>query len=215
MADTDKKNKKQVKHFIDTNPVEAVRSIGSGMAKSMVNDVAKGAMHDWWNQVLGKGTYSETEKQLKKTAGDLSEGEELSLTETKKQTHVEPAINYKREILHGEKRIQQENSRSIEVQIREIIVELKKLTNASKELQVQFKEVTVEQLPVNPGKYHMTFFEWLLSTIKLARMRVEESANWLSLFSSKKKKRQYWNMFKKHGTTFGLSNERVVATQTG
>ena len=202
---TDKKVKKQAKQYIDINPVEAIRDIGSGVAGSLA-DAAKGTFRGGLDQILGFPN---------KTSGDLQEGEELNLGETKKQIYIEPALDYRREILHSEERIRQEDSRIIEVQIREIIVELKKLTGASKELQVQFKEVAVEQLPENPGKYHMAFFEWLLSTIKLARMRVEESANWLSMFSSKKKKRKYWNMFKKHGTTFGLSNERVVATQTG
>lgn len=208
----DKKPKKQTKQYVDPNPIEAIRDIGSGVAQS-TQDLAKGMVTDWWEQMLGTGAYSEKSKEKK--GGDLQEGQEINLAENKKQTFVEPALNYRREILGGEKKIQQESTRVIEMQIREIIVELKKLTSSSKELQVQFKQATVEQLPVNPGKYHINFFEWLLITIKTARMRVEESANWLSMFSSKKKKRQYWSMFKKHGTTFGLSNERVVATQTG
>lgn len=208
----DKKNKKQIKQYIDISPVEAIRDIGSGSADSLA-DVVKGTLRGGFDQILGMGSYSG--KNESQTNGDLQEGEELSLKETQKQAFVEPGLDYRKEILHGEKRIQQEDSRIIEVQIREIIFELKNLTNASKELQLQFKEVAIEQLPVSPGKYHMAFFEWLLSAIKLARIRVEESTSWLSMFASKKKKRQYWNMFKKHGTTFGLSNERVVSTQTG
>src|SRR3989344_5698474 len=72
-----------------------------------------------------------------------------------------------------------------------------------------------EQQIVNPGKYHVSFFEWVLLLVRQARMKVEDSSAWLGAFKSKKAKKQYWSMFKKHGTTFGLSNERVVSTQTG
>lgn len=213
-----KKSKKQTKQHTDTNPIEAIRNSGSATTTS--SDALKGIGNSFWDQMLGVNSYSERPRN-QTASGELSEGQELDLSKHKKAqkespaSYVEPAYDYRREIIHGEKRIQQENHQIIQMQIKEIIVELKKLTSASKELEIEFKEVAVAEVPVSPGKYHVNFFEWLLATIKIARMRVEDSANWLAMFSSKKKKRQYWGMFKKHGTTFGLSNERIVATQTG
>ena len=87
--------------------------------------------------------------------------------------------------------------------------------NTSQELQAQFKDVSLIEVPEDPGKYHLTFLEWILDTIRKARLKVEDSGAWLEAFYTKKAKRGYWNMFKKHGTTFGLSGERVVSTQTG
>ena len=98
------------------------------------------------------------------------------------------------------------------------IADARILAASSKELEIQFKDVVVEQRIVKPGKYHQSFFEWMLIIVKTARMRVEDAGTWLSVMHGKKNKRHsqnYWQMFKKHGTTFGLSNERVVATQTG
>lgn len=210
---TTKKNK-PAKNFIDQNPVEAFRDLGSGVVKSLANDVVKSSASDLWGQILGSENYK---GKNKKEAGDLEEGQELDLANLKEKqlANTEPGFNYRREILHGERKTTAENGREVEVKIQEIIIELKRLILTSKELEIEFHEVTVQQLPKNPGKYHITFFEWLLSVIQAARLKVEDSASWLALFSSKKKKKQYWNMFKKHGTTFGLSNERVVATQTG
>lgn len=207
-----KKSKKQTKQYADTNPIEAIRNSGSSSTTS--SDALKGIGNSFWDQMLGV-------KPSLTTSGELSEGQELDLSKQKKvqketpPSYTEPAYDYRREIIHGEKRIQQENHNIIQMQIKEIIVELKKLTSASKELEIEFKDTAVAEVPVNPGKYHLNFFEWVLAAIRTARMRVEDSANWLTMFASKKKKRQYWGMFKKHGTTFGLSNERVVATQTG
>ncbi|RJQ36989.1 hypothetical protein C4559_04675 [Candidatus Microgenomates bacterium] len=211
-----KKQKKQAKQFVSENAVEALRGIGQGVVNSFKKDVTQGIASDFWAQMLGKNEKAKKNKE----AGDLNEGEELDLSNLKKKENtsdlsIDPGIDYRREILQGEKRIIQETTRGIEVKIQEIIIELKKLTSTSQELQAQFKEVTIEQLPVNPGKYHLTFFEWLAVQIREARLQIEDSGAWLSACKNKKGKKQYWSMFKKHGTTFGLSNERVVATQTG
>jgi hypothetical protein len=78
---------------------------------------------------------------------------------------------------------------------------------------MQFKEVSVEKVTKSPGKYHESFFEWLLITVRTIRIRVDDSANWLAVMGNKKEKKSYWNMFKKHGTTFGMSGERSVSNQ--
>src|ERR1035437_8382181 len=128
---------------------------------------------------------------------------------------VEAGWDYTGEVIHSERRIAQTENRELNAKVSEIIIELKKLTKSSKELEITFREITVEQNPVNPGKYHLNFFEWMLSTIKSARMKIEDSANWTSLFATKKGKKDYWSLFKKHGTSFGSSGERTTATQTG
>lgn len=78
-------------------------------------------------------------------------------------------------------------------------------------------EVTsaVSQDVVNPGVYHVNFYEQLRTFIKVLRQQVEDSRTWLASFNTRKKKMGYWGMYKKHGTTFGLSNERSLATSAG
>lgn len=215
-----KKQKNQVKQLVDQNPIETFRGIGKGVAHSLSSDFAKSGINDLWKQLLGANESGPGTKENR--GGDLSEGEELDLNSLSGKNkselalqNAEPGIDYRREILHGDRMILQETTRGVEVKIQEIIIELRHLTSASKELATQFKQVSVEQLPVNVGKYHLNFFEWFLTEARKARMAVEDSASWLSVFQSKKGKKQYWNMFKKHGTSFGMSNERNVSTQTG
>ena len=201
---------------IDQNPIEAVRDIGASVMDSAKNDLAKGLMTDLWDQMLGTEIGKGDNKQA---SGDLEEGREVTLgkqlkKEEKKQP-IEAGWNYTGEIIHAEKRISQTENRELNAKISEIIIELKKLTKSSKELEATFKEIAVEKNPVNPGKYHLNFFEWMISAIRSARMRIEDSKNWAGLFASKKTKKDYWSSFKKHGTSFGLSGERIVATQTG
>ena len=167
------------------------------------------------------------EKSAQKLSGELNVGESLNLANTNAwpqhepespeiDRYVQPGIDYYREFRPiKERRLVQEDTRSNQMRIEQIIVELRKLILSSQELTVEFKEVTMEETPQEPGTYHLNFFEWVFSVIRKARERIEESQTWLSMFKSKKKQHGYWNMFKKHGTTFGLSGERVVATQTG
>lgn len=202
---------------IDQNPIEAIRDIGASVVESAKNDLARGLVTDLWDQMLG--TEIGKENTTRQTSGDLKEGQEITLKKRPKKEDKNPQVeagwDYTGEILHAEKRISQTENRELSARVSEIMIELRKLTSSSKELEAVFREITVEQKPVNPGKYHLNFFEWMLSTIKSARMKIEDSKNWASLFASKKGKKEYWSLFKKHGTSFGLSGERTAATQTG
>jgi hypothetical protein len=55
----------------------------------------------------------------------------------------------------------------------------------------------------------------MLTVIRSARQKVEDSQSWMGAVKGKGAKRDYWGMFKKHGTTFGQSGERSVATSVG
>jgi len=93
--------------------------------------------------------------------------------------------------------------------------EVVKLEKDQKALITDIEKVTVESLPNKPGVYHLRFFQWLISIVKSLRQKVNESRTWLVAMKSKKSQQNYWKMYKKHGTSFGLSDERVIATQAG
>ncbi|MCL5019763.1 MAG: DUF5660 domain-containing protein [Patescibacteria group bacterium] len=223
-------HKKFKPQIMDKNPIEAVRDIAVSamepVVSSVKNDFLKGAAGDILDQTLGWDRLLGTDiaQRSKKQSGEMAPGQEINLKGLKsenmpkneeRRSRIEAGWDYSGEILHAEKRISQAQNRELDVKIQEIVIELKKLAQSSKQLEVTFRNVAVEQRPVNPGKYHLNFFEWMLVTIRSARMRIEDSANWAQMFSGKKTKREYWSLFKKHGTSFGLSSERVVATQTG
>jgi hypothetical protein len=71
------------------------------------------------------------------------------------------------------------------------------------------------EMPVSPGIYHVNFFERLRSIIQLLRQQVEDSRTWLLMVTTKRTQKDYWCMYSKHGTTFGLSSERIIATAIG
>lgn len=204
-----KKAKRQVKH-LDQDLIE--EDSGREKVKSFADDFAKDTIHGLWDQLVGTGDYRTDENQ----SGDLSEGQEISLKKVKKEVHIEAGIDYSREIVHTGQKDRSTENHELKIRIQEIVVELKNLVKSSKELEIQFKDVaTIERVPKNAGVYHANFFEWILSSIKAARIKVENASSWMSHIKGKKNKRDYWSSFKKHGTSFGLSSERVVATQVG
>ena len=210
-----KTQKQKNQNFVDQNPVEILRGIGSGVINSVTDDLGRNGINNLWEQMLG----AQKSQEKDNLSGDLEEGREIALSRRKKEktllASIEPGLDYRREVIYGEKRVEKENTQVLNAKIAEILTELKKITETSTEIAMEFKEVVVEQRIENPGEYHVTFFQWMLSLVKAARQKIEDSGTWLSVMKSKKKQKGYWNMFKKHGTTFGLSNERVVATQAG
>lgn len=202
------------------NPIEAWRDL-SGAFGQTVKEEGKNFAADALKQIVN------LEKDIEKLSGDLKAGDSLDLTQLNKMPqhepqapeidrYVQPGIDYFRQFRSVRERpVVTEDTRQVQVRIDQILVELRNLTSSSQELAVQFEEITMEAAPAQAGTYHLNFFEWVFSVIQKARERIEESQTWLTLFKSKKGQKTYWNMFRKHGTSFGLSGERVVATQTG
>lgn len=194
-------------------------------AKS-IGDEFKGIgkdMMDSWKDLFG-GSIGDASEQLfglevKRGNGDLSEGQEISLGEESNRTQetvqkTETHLEYFEKIKETATSADRGEQIIVRQQIEQIRTELQSIKSASAELEHVVKAVNM-QMPVNPGRYHVTFFEWLLTSLTNARRNLESSANWLNLFKSKKQQKQYWSMSKKHGTTFSLSQERTAATQTG
>ncbi len=214
-----KKQKPKANQYVDQNPVEAIRSMGGGSVQSLAKDVIQDGLGTAWKQFFGESA-AEKSKQQHHVSGDLAEGQDLDLSQTQEQKkpYIEAGIDYRREILHYGEKKETQYSYALADQIEQIIRELKELAARTQEVAIEFKDVASEQRVVKPGKYHKAFFEWVLIMIQIANTRVESAAACLQALHSKQNKKQqanYWQMFKKHGTTFGLSNERVVATQTG
>lgn len=217
--DTQTKTKKKQKNYANQNPLEALVSLGSDVSSSLVDDLGAASPKAAWESLLSGASGGSTEEGFRRSSGDLTEGQEISFEKRQKseqrEARLAPAIDYTREVIDSGKSILRENQQTIQSQVQEILIELKKISETSSEIAMEFKEISVEQRIENPGEYHVNFFSWILSLFRTARVKLEDSRAGLSLVQNKGKQKKYWAMFKKHGTTFGLSNERVVATQAG
>lgn len=198
---TQSSQKKKQIHYKNDNVLEALGSVPSGVGKSTVSEVSRiGA--DIFTSLLGSTPQS----------GELRPNEAIELGKPQEQPpqaepqpmRVEAYPKPNVDVIEMETRKQLDAIRQ----------ELKALVASLKNLH-QEVQTAVSQEVVNPGIYHINFFEQLKTFIKVLRQQIEDSRVWLQAFSTRKKKLGYWGMFKKHGTTFGLSSERSLATSAG
>jgi hypothetical protein len=210
------------------NPLETVGDFGDpsgivkGVGTSLVDDLGKGATGDFLEFLGLKGAGNE--KNTEASASDdifnfrNASSEKIEILEKQgkqMERKVEAAINYHRDVVKSSERASRQELQSVSSQIQQIKTELIALSKSTKMLQLEIASVSVEQTTENIGVYHAHFFEWMLGMLKAARERVETSEAWMGAQKGKAGKKGYWGMFKKHGTSFGLSNERSVATQVG
>lgn len=187
------------------NPVEAIKDLGSDIvqktAKDLVGDVTAGVI---------KGLFGKT--------GTLEPNQTINLSEISPEPTKASVETYFKPFENPlEKKatfISHQAELVIAQELEAVRAELKMLIVAAKELSKE-ADKAVSQRPVNPGIYHLNFFERLKIILKLARQQIEESKTWLSLMQSKKAQKGYWAMFKKHGTSFAMSDERAVASSMG
>lgn len=143
-----------------------------------------------------------------------------------KKSHEQAAVPTRKEVIKSTKETtvfsfrERSEDRHIRQETQYIVDQLKKqitlLEKSEKSLSSEIAKIKVEQIPQKTGIYYLRYFEWLIGIVKNLITQVEEGRTWLAAFTQRKKRKiGYWKMYKKHGTTFGLSHERTLATQTG
>lgn len=222
------KNKSRLSQI---NPLERERisSVGKMLAKSAVDEAGETG-RTFIEQLLGMDLKKDTTDVKAESAEPAQSGlieifnflkhsdtatSQKANTERSPRARAEAAIDYHRDIVKNRERASKNETREMQQNIEQIKIELSKLVASSQVLKLEFAEVSVEQSPTEVGNYQLNFYEWMLAVIRSAREKVEDSGAWLGTVKGKGDKRGYWGMFKKHGTTFGLSGERAVATQVG
>ncbi len=178
--------KKTPRTFANDNILEAIRGLTSGVATDALRSVV--------------GSPPKT--------GEMKPGEAVDLT---REREVAPqptrSVEMRQQVFRAEEQ-------GLKQKIDAIRQELKMLASSIKQLNAEVGRV-VSEVPVAPGVYHLNFFERLKGILKVLRQQVEDSRNWLNLWTNRKEKKQFWGLYKKHGTKFGLSSERTMATQAG
>jgi len=177
-------------YVVGDNVLETVRSLGGNITKTAqdsATQIASDALHD------------------------IISGRTTETVPMEPREHVQPRISNK-ELIQP---LIQKDLAETKQKLDAIRQELQALSKSIRGLQQEIQTAVME-MPVDPGIYHLNFFEQLKMLLKGIRERVDDSRVWLNAWNANvKKKRGYWGMYKKHGTSFGLSSERTIATQAG
>lgn len=214
---TQTNKKQQSKAPSSDTLIEQLRDMGRGISKNVTQDLVGGVATDALSSLFGtpkKGTLRPGEPvNLRSPQPADDEAAPQSFPEffnPFKRREQAPKVTVNNEALNLLRQKEAEVTQKIE----EIRLELKALIATLKTVDKQVEKAIDEQL-VDPGLYHINFLDRLKTILKLMRQSLSESSSWLSVMRSRKKEKRYWTQYKKKGTTFGLSNERVVSTQVG
>lgn len=180
-------------YVVGDNILETVRSLGGNVKKS-AQDAATQIATDALQDIISGRTTHRHESRMEEP-----------------RERVQPRISNKELIQPLIQKDVVETKQKLEAIRQELKALAKSIQGLSSDIQT-----AVMDMPVEPGVYHMNFFEQLKIMLGHLREQVDDSRTWLAAWSANvKKKRGYWGMYKKHGTTFGLSSERTLATQAG
>jgi hypothetical protein len=193
------KQPKRPAAFTNDSILEALRGISGGVGKTVAKDVAGKVATDALASLFGS--------PLKQ--GEMHQNESIDFPVERqprpqmRRPEVQPA---QKVIFHEDAQIKQ--------QLEAVRGELQALVKSVHMLNTEIHKAVVET-PVDPGVYHVNFYEKLRAVLQMLREQIDDSRSWLTMHTARKKKMGYWGMFKKHGTSFGLSNERSLATSAG
>ena len=197
---TDQK-KKQIQNLAKQNVVESLKGIGNQAGK------------DFMSEILGLRTFPN------KASGELSAGETLSMNEAlngkvEENKKLKAQILLERNLAADEARLSEEKIGKLRVQLQALISEIAKIAAGTQSLAEEVN-IAALQVPVEPGIYHINFFEKLLSFAQSFRKKIEEAAIWLGATNKRAEKKNYWATYKKKGSSFLLAPDHYLQRSAG
>lgn len=204
----------KAKQLRRANVMEAFKDLGGNTAKSIGNDVLKQTSQEFLKQLFGQ-----MKQPARKASGELQPGQKM---EPNKALSGEQAIadqakkqlGFERQIHQEEKVLMEKKSRDLALQIHAITQEMQKIAHSTPKLaqQVEFASI---QTPVNPGIYHLVFFEKLLEFMKSFRRKIENANMWLAATNKRANKRNFWNQYKQQKGQALLNPETYSTRNAG
>lgn len=193
------------------NVLESLKDVGASTAKSIKTDLFDKMPGDFMEQLFGPQT---PPKSADLRPGESIEFNPIARAQKEEQKRLQNQIAFERR-LHQEERIMiQKKTNELRMQLKAITNEVLELAKTTVNLEEQV-EIASMQAPIDPGVYHVIFFEKLLLFIISFRKKVQESANWLAVTNKRAQKKSYWGSYKKHGAKFLLSGEHYLTRSAG
>lgn len=204
---------------------DEAKALWENMLKNTRQDLVEGSVTSVAEQIIGtskpspedyliEGNVVSLDKYKQARLDSARQAKQEKAQEEKPQITAE-FMEYKRTVVNAERTGETKTEMEVKRAVDEIRAEIRKLTQTSKLVERTVKDATADQAPIRPGKYHLSFFEFVLGVIRDATRKLEDTVHFGAVFTSKKQQSKYWNSYKRHGTQFGLSGERTTATQTG
>lgn len=205
-------NQKPQKTIKRSSVLENLKDVSGNTGKVLKKDLVQGVSEEFINQLLGR-------KPEKKYSGDITPGESLEFEDIfsgrREQTmKLEKQLVLERKLREEEKARSERKGNELKLQLRAIIEEVAALAQNTQELAEEVQIATM-QAPIEPGVYHLIFFEKLLEFIKSFRKNIGQAKVWLQSSNKRAQKKNYWASYKKHGGKFLLAADHYVSRSAG
>ncbi len=208
---TDQKKKVQALRT-KQNVLESLKDLGTD-ATSQATDLLKSTSEDFFRELVGMG------KSQVKRSGEISAGESIQVSEVlsgkeEENKKLRAQISLERQLSADEKRLSQDKSNELKVQLQALMGEVAKVSVSTQALAEQTKIAMIEA-PAQPGIYHIIFFQKVLEFLVSFRKKIDEASTWLSASNKRAEKKNYWSMYKKKGSSFLLSPDHYLQRSAG
>ena len=185
--------------------IEQLRSVTDGAFDSVKKDL----LQETPNEIL-KQMFALPEK---KVSGELIPGEALEMKmalsgKAEENRKLQTQLTHEHQMRADEQRILGRKHQELKMQLSVVTSEVQKLAQTTQGLSKEV-QIAAFQAPVEPGTYHVIFFEKLVEFIRDFRKKIENASVWLSSYNNKAKKRanSFWGQVGTSGAKRLLSSE--------
>jgi len=194
------------------NVLESLKDLGIG-AGSQTGDFLKSTSEDFFKELMGISV------PKVKRSGEITAGQSLQMNEVmsgkeEENKRLRAQISLERQLSSDEHRVSESKRNELKVELQALMQEVQKVA-ASTEKLAEVTQVTMMTAPIEPGIYHITFFQNVLEFLQSFRKRIDYAAAWLQSSNKRAEKKNYWNMYKKKGSSFLLSPDHYLQRSAG
>lgn len=209
MTDSKKRNQKLI---TKQNVLESLKDLGGG-AMNQTGDLLKSTSEDFFKELMGMN------RPPIKRSGEIGAGESLQMNEVlngkeEENKKLRAQIFLERQMSSDEKRISQDKTNQLRVQLQALTQEVVKVTQSTGNL-AEATQMAMIQAPASPGIYHILFFQSVLEFLQSFRKKIDLAVTWLHSSNKRAEKKNYWNMYKKKGSSFLLSPDHYLQRSAG
>lgn len=194
------------------NVLESLKDLGAGTGDQL-GDLLKDTSQDFFKELMGIPAVQP------KRSGELAPGQSLEMSEVmsgkeKENEKLRAQISLERQLSASEQKLSQEKTDQLKVQLQALTSEVVKVAQSTANL-AEATQVAMIQAPAEPGIYHLVFFEKVLEFLQSFRKKIDDASAWLQTSNKRAEKKNYWNMYKKKGSSFLLSPDHYLQRSAG
>lgn len=209
MADTKKRNQTLLTR---QNVLESLKDLG-GSTATQTSDFLKNTSEDFLRELLGISSHKV------KRSGEISPGESLQISDVisgneEKNQKAKKQAKFESTLLSEEVRTSKEKGSQLRVELQAIMQEIKRVAESTQNL-AETARASMISAPVEPGIYHVNFFQNLLEFLQSFRKRIDLTATWMQGANKRAEKKNYWSQYRKKGTSFLLNPESYSQRSAG